>query len=110
MRTRIESVDHAKEIVCRCFCSECGRLRVKTPSGAACEEHRLVLGVTELELSAAEEAKRIIELPILRPIAAFCRRYTLNGKDKYRVDKNGEVEAVRKLKNRIQIVRVKKVK
>lgn len=52
--------EKAGDLVKRCYC-HCGKLKIATPSGAVCEDHRLSLGVTEADVNQAPLAKRLIE-------------------------------------------------
>lgn len=55
-------IDKAERLVRDCYC-KCGKLRVPTPSGAVCEDHKLVLGVSEEDIRDAPVAKMLVENP-----------------------------------------------
>lgn len=86
----IRYMAEAKLLVSRCYC-DCGKLRIATPSGAVCPEHRLVPGITESDLAAAPEAMRILDLPLAIRDGKGWRIGELKGR--FIASRDGNVEA-----------------
>lgn len=63
---KITSESHARKLVELCYCKECGNLRVATPSGGTCPDHRIQPGLSADEIDKAPEAKRLLNCPQAR--------------------------------------------
>lgn len=50
-------------IMADCFCPDCGYVRIATPSGAVCPQHKLMIGVEPRDLKDVEFATKLMELP-----------------------------------------------
>lgn len=79
----------AARLVGHCYC-HCGRLRIATPSGAVCEDHMIVPGVTAKDIHDAPLAKRLVEATIAEKVSRT--RYTIRGEEYTRCIKRAPTE------------------
>ena len=101
----MKTLEEARAIVRRCYCRQCGALRVATRSGVTCgncSADRIALRVSNTDLRMAPECKRLLDLPVASEVEGYkvrCR-FTIKGRPgdyrPYRKGRaNGEiVEAV----------------